>query len=35
MTADQSNANPNRLYFGDNLEILRKLVAGPNASSCR
>ena len=27
MTADQSNANPNRLYFGDNLDILREHVA--------
>ena len=27
MTADQSSANPNRLYFGDNLEILREHVA--------
>ena len=27
MTADQSSANPNRLYFGDNLDILREHVA--------
>ena len=27
MTADQSSANPNRLYFGDNLDILRDHVA--------
>ena len=27
MTADQSSADPNRLYFGDNLEILREHVA--------
>ena len=27
MTADQSRADPNRLYFGDNLEILREHVA--------
>ena len=26
MTADQSSANPNRLYFGDNLDILRAHV---------
>ena len=35
MTADQSNANPNRLYFGDNLDILREHVADDRASSCR
>ena len=27
MTADQPSANPNRLYFGDNLDILREHVA--------
>ena len=27
MTTDQSSANPNRLYFGDNLDILRDHVA--------
>ena len=27
MTADQSSDHPNRLYFGDNLEILREHVA--------
>ena len=27
MTTDQSSANPNRLYFGDNLDILREHVA--------
>ena len=27
MTADQSSSSPNRLYFGDNLEILRGHVA--------
>ena len=27
MTADQSITNPNRLYFGDNLDILREHVA--------
>ena len=27
MTTDQSSANPNRLYFGDNLNILREHVA--------
>ncbi len=27
MTADQSSPNPNRLYFGDNLDILREHVA--------
>jgi len=27
MTADQSSAHPNRLYFGDNLDILREHVA--------
>ena len=27
MTADQSSTNPNRLYFGDNLDILREHVA--------
>ena len=32
MTADQSRDNPNRLYFGDNLEILREHVADESAS---
>ena len=27
MTTDQSSPNPNRLYFGDNLDILREHVA--------
>ena len=27
MTADQSRPNPNRLYFGDNLDIPREHVA--------
>ena len=27
MTADQPSASPNRLHFGDNLDILREHVA--------
>ena len=26
MTDNHANANPNRLYFGDNLDILRERV---------